>query len=237
MNLSEIKKSGLHCLLITISPGLIAMPMEAWAQPVTPKPPALEKFSECRYSDDPGIFESIQMCNLPVGQAAKQLGNPVDGDANKRHFSWHLAKMTVKDPSGNPTGYKVTQIAYDCITRQAQQRIVDEFINIPGIGIRPFSDVSKDYMKWLPVTGLDLGFLRGRCPTKQGFTRIGDMQFAFGQIMRRGNIVNIRSIGRDDRPLVFSVDCSSLTYGVNAKPSKPVMPGSVGAEVYERICQ
>ena len=229
--------SGLNCLLLSIYTGLIVMPIQGWAQPMTPKPPALEKFSECKYSDDPGIFESIQTCHLPVGQAAKQVGSPVDGDANKRHFSWHVAKMTVKDPSGNPTGYKVTQFVYDCRTGQAQQRIADEFINIPGIGIRPYNDVSKGYMKWMPVTGLDLGFLRGRCPTKKGFTRIGDIQFAFGQTMRLGNIVNIRSIGRDERPLVFSVDCSSLTYGVNSKPSKPVMPGSVGAEVYKRLCQ
>jgi hypothetical protein len=147
---------GLAIAIINI---LIALPMHSWAQPLSPRPPALELFSDCANSDDPAPFESMQTCFPPAKQIANQVGSSIDGDAYKRHFAWYISRMTIKDSSGISIGYKITQLAYDCIARQGLRRTVDEFVDIPGIGVRPLNSMPTDYRKWTPESGLELGFL------------------------------------------------------------------------------
>lgn len=194
---------GMRSLVIAIINILIAAPMQSWAQPLSPKPPALKLFSDCTNSDDPAPFESMQTCFPPAKQIANQVGSSVDGDTYKRHFTRYISRMSIKDSSGISIVYKISQLAYDCISRQGLRRTVNEFVDIPGIGIRPLSSMPTDHRKWTPESGLEIGFLRGRCPAKTGFTGIGNLQFAFGQAMRSGNIVNIRTIDSEDRSLVF----------------------------------
>jgi hypothetical protein len=223
-------------LAIAAASSAILMPSQSEAQALSPKPPMIERFTDCKRKKDPKPYASVEICTQALEQARPYLGIPVDGSLNKRNFGWILSKYTINSHDAVGTIYEVAQIAYDCKAGQAMSRVVSEVANLPGAGFTPVATHSGNFMKWSTLGGVNLAMLQSKCPAEPGFTRIGNLQFALNQVLRRGSIVNVRTINNSGREVVFSIDCSALTFGINAKPSRPITPGSVGNDVYKRLC-
>ena len=212
---------------------LVAIGLDAKAVPMLNPPlPPVSSFTNCQNRNTEG-FESHERCILPGDQGGRQnFGKPVDGNPQIRHINWMLEKMRHADYYG--TLYQVQQVAFDCATNKSVLRDASAFIQSPDLNR---VSIPVDLRTWKPVEfDLDKTFA-SFCPTKNGYVRINQSQFAINSAIRRGSRVNINAIGKSGSEYVFVIECSTMMFGVNKQPDKPISPKSVGHEIYKRVCK
>jgi hypothetical protein len=212
---------------------LVAIGLDARAVPrLNPPVPPIGSFANCKNIEVPD-FESFVRCMEPGGQIVYQyFGKPVDGNPRLRHLGWTLEKMQIKDVDS--TLFLIQQAAFDCASGGGVEREAYSFIRR--------SDLSQkllpvELQTWKPIEGNYSKIAEQWCPPKDGYVRINQGQYAINSAIRRGSRVNVNAIGKNGFEYVFVVECSTMMYGVNKQPDKPISPKSVGYEIYKRVCK
>jgi hypothetical protein len=212
---------------------ITAIGYDANAAPsLNPPVPPLSSFANCENRNLTG-FESYTRCRLPGNQGGLQnFGKPVDGNPQRRHINWMLDKMRIA--GYDETVYQITQVAFDCATNKAVLRDVSVFVQNADL-TRVSSQV--DLRTWKQVESDHKKVMAAFCPVKDGYVRLNDAQYAIHSAIRKGGRVNIDAIGNSGYKYVFVIECSTMMYGVNKQPDKPISPKSVGYEIYKRVCK
>ena len=219
-------------LLISIA-ALAATGLDAKAVPrLNPPVPPISSFVNCKNVEVPDI-ESFIRCMEPGGQIVYQyFGKPVDGNPRLRHLGWILEMARIKDVDS--TLFLTKQAAFDCASGGGVEREAYSFIRR--------SDLSQkllpvELQKWKPIGGNYNKIAESWCPAMDGYVRINQGQYAINSAIRRGSRVNVNAIGENGFEHVFVVECSTMMFGVNKQPDKPIPPKSVGHEIYKRVCK
>lgn len=203
---------------------------------LNPPLPPFEFFKQCKPVPHIEGFELVVSCN-PGNDANSTMGKAVDGDSQKRHFSYILYKYTTSsdDPEmpARATLYSVYQFAWDCRLKGAIKREVFARVDIPDL---PSSTVRVDLANWKQDDKINLDYLRQSCPPRAGFIRIGNQEVGIKSAIRAGSRANVRVIFNDGSEGTYVVDCQSMMLGFNKAPNMPVKPGSVGHEIYKSVC-
>lgn len=212
---------------------LVAIGLDAKAVPrLNPPVPQISSFINCKNRNLAG-FESYERCMLQGIQGGHQnFGKPVDGNPQRRHINWMLEKMRFTEY--DETLYQVKQIAFDCATSKAVLRDAYIFVQRADLA-RASSPV--DLRTWKPEETDFKKIMTAFCPAKDGYVRLNDVQYAINSAIRRGSRVNINAIGESGSEYVFVIECSTMMFGVNKQPDKPIPPKSVGHEIYKRVCK
>lgn len=222
-----LRSPYLRCLFV-----LFVAPFQAVAAPIlNPPVPSISSFANCKNSEVAG-FDSYTRCMLPGNLGGIQnLGKPVDGNTQRRHVNWMLDKMQVA--GYDETIYKISQVAFDCYANKAVLRDVYTFVQNSDL-TRISSPV--DLRTWKPAD-TDLNKTMAIfCPPKEGYVRFGNSQYAIQSAIRKGNRVNVNGLSPTGKEHVIAIDCSTMMFGLDAQPSRPIPPKSVGYNIYKRVC-
>lgn len=213
---------------------LVAIGLDAKAVPrLNPPVPPISSFANCQNRIYADSYESYERCTLPGNQGGLQnFGKPVDGNTQRRHINWMLEKMRFTEY--DKTLYQVKQIAFDCATSKAVSRYAYTFVQRADLA-QWSSPV--DLRTWRPIEGDFKKTMAIFCPAKDGYVRLNDVDYAINSAIRRGSRVNINAIGESGSEYVFVIECSTMMFGVNKQPDKPIPPKSVGHEIYKRVCK
>lgn len=207
--------------LTSIRPGIATEAL------LMPTPPKWELFyDDCKRGED-----ATYTCYFH--KIGRQLfGKPADASGNTRHIAFSVIKSDV------PSKAEIlVQTIYNCKTGISYQKFVAGRLDY---GNGNGWEVATPQSEWKAVSSsvLKKDFMPEFCPSRAGYQRVGGLQIDTKNIISNGGIVNIRGFNeKSEKEYVLSIDCKSLLFGVNSKPSRPISPRSIGEDMYNKFCR